>query len=408
MMSASQIIATPLTTASEFGPAISDLLAWLEARDYSGHEPYDLLNSPYLRWAHRQPFATFFIQAGKRVGGLKLRQALRVASSHNPKALALILSAYCDLACCGIHCEPAAHRVKELLGSLRSPDETDFCWGYDWFYVSLRGARLPAFSPNSVCTAFGAHALLDYAETFCDAASRQRAFSAADWCIRRLQRSDDKDHGVCFSYTPYDRTRIYNNSALVGALLARVDRLQGLRQYETTARRVMQFLANGQASDGSWTYGQSRMQGWIDSFHSAYNIVALLGYQRYSRDRRFANTLVSGYDFYRRHFSLEDGTPRYFHNRTYPIDIHACAQAILTFCAFADTDPGALGLAVKIARWTIANLRNPDGSFGYQLHRVRQDRTPYVRWGQAWMLHALARLQHTMCSPGLPNDAHLD
>jgi hypothetical protein len=134
------------------------------------------------------------------------------------------------------------------------------------------------------------------------------------------------------------------------------------------------------------------MQRWIDSFHTGYNLVALLEYQAYSGDDSVGNTIRSGYEFYKRSFFRPDGTPRYFHDRTYPVDIHACAQAILTFCAFVSIDEAALGTAVKIARWTLAHLRNDDGSFGYQLHRFRLDRTPYLRWGQAWMLHALTRL----------------
>jgi hypothetical protein len=38
------------------------------------------------------------------------------------------------------------------------------------------------------------------------------------------------------------------------------------------------------------------------------------------------------------------------------------------------------------------NMRSPDGSFFYQRHRLATNRTPYMRWGQAWMFRALARL----------------
>jgi hypothetical protein len=58
---------------TEFDSTISGLHYWLLARDYAGHEPYDLLNSPLLSpWAEHQPFATLFIQSCKRIGGLPL------------------------------------------------------------------------------------------------------------------------------------------------------------------------------------------------------------------------------------------------------------------------------------------------------------------------------------------------
>lgn len=380
---------------------VRELNAWLVERDYAGHEPYDLLNSPFLAsWACRQPFATLFIQSGKRIGGLALRRLLRVPASRNPKALGLILSAYCDLAKLGWNCAAEADHVKQLMLERRSPGENDFCWGYDWHYVSLRGARLPAFSPNSIATIFCANALIDHAEVFRDVASRNAAFSAAHWLDANLQRSIDTREHLCFSYTPCDRHRIFNNSALAGALLARVDRLQRLQLYRDDARRTMRFLADSQSPDGSWAYGLGRGQGWIDSFHTGYNLCALLEYQHATGDDSFHSHILRGYDFYRSRFFDHDGTPRYFHDRTYPVDIHACSQAILTFCAFTAVDLEALPLAVETARWTIASLRNPDGSFGYQLHRLHRDSTPYVRWSQAWMLRALARLQ---CK--LPSDA---
>jgi hypothetical protein len=49
--------------------------------------------------------------------------------------------------------------------------------------------------------------------------------------------------------------------------------------------------------------------------------------------------------------------------------------------------------AWKTFHWTLGNMAAPDGSFYYQRHRLWTNRTPYMRWGQAWMLRALARLQ---------------
>ena len=367
-------------------------------RHYAGHEPYDLLNSPLLRWAQHKPLASLFIQSGKRIGGLRARKLLRVPESRNPKALGLILSAYCDLTSAGLDCKNNARVVSSLLNELRSPGEYEHCWGYDWHYVSLRGARLPARAPNAVATVFCAQGLLDYAQTFHDSRARAMAFSAAHWLLTRLHPSVDTGSQLCLSYTPQDKNRIFNSSALVGALLARVDHLRGLKEYEQPARKIMQFLADGQQKDGSWTYGVSRLQRWIDSFHTGYNLCALNDYQRFSGDLSFVDVLARGYAFYKERFFLDDGKPRYYHNRTYPIDIHACSQAIVTFTSLAGLDPEALPLAERVARWTVLHLRNDDGSFGYQIHRFHKDTTPYLRWSQAWMLYALARLRSTASS----------
>jgi hypothetical protein len=84
---------------------------------------------------------------------------------------------------------------------------------------------------------------------------------------------------------------------------------------------------------------------------------------------------------------------------TFPIDIHACAQAILHFTAFSSIDRHTLELASKPCRWTMRNMAAPDGAFYYRRHRLWTNRALYMRWGQAWMLAALAKLLLTSASP---------
>lgn len=377
--------------------ALQRLRAWLVEQDYAGYEPYDLLNSPRLAgWGRRQPFATLFVQGGKRFGGLALRRWLRVPACHNPKALALILSAYCELQKYGVDCRVEAGRVRDLLLSLRSPNEADYCWGYPWHYVSLRGVTMPPSSPNSVVTTFCAQALLDDLEVFGTAHSGEIAGSAAHWLNSRLNHTVDTGAHLCVSYTPDDQHRILNNNALIAALYARVDRTLGLPELGTQAHRMLCWVGANQEQDGSWPYGLARSQRWIDSFHTGFNVCAFVDYERYTGDRTFHPAVTRGYEFYRDTFFTGRGEARYFHNRTYPVDIHACSQAILTFSAFAENDEDALSRAQLIARWTLAHLRNDDGSFGFQVHRAYTDHTPYIRWSQAWMFLALSKLQNAL------------
>jgi hypothetical protein len=42
--------------------------------------------------------------------------------------------------------------------------------------------------------------------------------------------------------------------------------------------------------------------------------------------------------------------------------------------------------------WAIDNLRSADGYFHYQRRRFYKVRIPYMRWSEAWMGYALARL----------------
>jgi hypothetical protein len=369
-------------TQSGLSEAINALRSWIESRQFEGYEPFDLLNSPYLRgpWARSTLPGILLIQAGKRFAGLRLRRVLKVPPSRNPKALGLCLWAYCDLAQCGYDVGEVAAWLKSELIRLRSPQESDYSWGYDWDYVSLRGSRLLAFSPNVIATYFCASAMLRMSEVFRDQEAREIAESAARFMVSRLNRSLESEAQVCFSYSPNDRTLIYNSSALAAVFLARI----GLM---TLARKAMVFLTEHQLPSGGWYYGQRRRQRWIDSFHTSYNVCALLDYQQITGDRTFEAAMLRGHCYYETTFFSADGAPKYFHNRTFPIDIHTCSQAILHFTAFS-----AMDRAWQTLGWTLKNMGAPDGSFYYQRHRFSTNRTPYMRWGQAWMLRALAAM----------------
>ena len=370
------------------------LQQWIERRDYAGYEPFDILNSPFLRSSARHcPVNWALLQIGKRFGGIPLRRILRVSPSRNPKALGLMLAGYCDLSFCSEECSRQMHYLVEKLERLRSPDERFFCWGYDWDYISLRTTVLPAFRANAVASIFCGSALLDLALVTGDEKALQRALSVGNFIVRRLNRPVDTSTRVCFSYTPADNTRVCNVTALAGAFLARLGRLSGEQSFLGFARRAMQYVLEEQLLDGAWFYGTGKRQRWIDGFHTGYNLCALIEYYQLTGDPQVRRAIDRAQTFYESSLFTPQGIPQYYDKSLYPIDIHCCAQAILTFCALAHLNADVLARAIAVAEWTIHNMSAPDGSFFYRRHRLWTDKTPYMRWGQAWMFRALARLR---------------
>jgi hypothetical protein len=395
MPEALTIPATPATHTPDpalLHQGLMPLMTWVRAQGYAGYEPYDILNSPFFSQetiAHRL-VSGVLIQLSKRWGGLRLRRWMRVPASRNPKALGLLLSAASDMAKLqpgsrAALTDEAVFLIAEL-ERLRSPHETDFCWGYDWDFASLRGATLRKFSPNCVATVFCAEGLLDAADAFGLEQARTMACSAANFITQRLRRSRDTAEHLCFSYVTDADTLIYNNSVLAGALLARLARKNSQSPNVALARRNMAYLADAQRPDGSWIYGEGKRHQWVDGFHTGYNLCALRRYRESSADASFQVAEAKGYEYYKRECFNGD-IAKYRPDSLYPIDIHSCAQAMITFAQFGDH-----ARAEQIAAWTLQNMRNSDGTFMYQQHRWRTDRTPYMRWGQAWMAHALARV----------------
>ncbi len=306
-----------------------------------------------------------------------------------------MLSGYCDLLTAGEDFWPQMNYLKTELKRLRSPREEHFSWGYDWNFVALRGTVLPRFSRMRLPRYSAAMPFLTWPR-WGDPEAGQIAKAVGQFIVDRLNRSVDTPTDLCFSYTPWDRTRIYNSSALAGAFLTRLS-ASGLNvEYVDFAKRCMHYLCQAQRPDGSWFYGAGRLQRWIDSFHTGYNLEALLAYRRLTGDASVDHAIEHGYKFYVNHFFNRDGAPKYFNDRLYPIDVHCCSQAILTFCSFAREDASAIKRALQIADWTLGNMRSPSGTFCYQKHRFWRDRTPYMRWGQAWMFRALASMRKTL------------
>ena len=266
------------------------------------------------------------------------------------------------------------------------------CWGYNFDWQS-RNFFAPRGTPTIVPTAFAARVLIESSKEFSDEQYLTTARSVCDFILQDLRRTEASDEQICFSYSPQDSTKIFNASLLAAGVLAEVGSLTGESALLEDAERAARFVVNNQKPDGSWSYGTEGNQGWVDNFHSAYVLFSL---QRIIKagvsDTGFEESLRRGYRYWRETFFLDDGWPKYYSDDPYPADAHAGASAIVTFLELSEIDRDALRRAEDVARWTIDNLRDAQGFFYYQKRRFYTVRKPYMRWSQAWMLYALARL----------------
>ena len=215
------------------------------------------------------------------------------------------------------------------------------------------------------------------------------AISSTNFIINDLNRTP-KSEGFIFSYSPLDDTCVYNASLLGSRLLSRVYSYTKNPELISLAEESVRACANTQREDGSWVYGELSMQGWVDSFHTGYNLECIAEYQKYSGDNSFQIHIEKGLSYYLNNFFLADGTPKYYNNKTYPIDVHAPAQLIVTLSRL-DVLKENKDLADNILKWTISNMQDSkQGYFYYQLKKGFSSKIPYMRWAQAWMFYAFS------------------
>jgi rhamnogalacturonyl hydrolase YesR len=278
--------------------------------------------------------------------------------------------------------------LLDKLDDLRCEGYGEACWGYNFDWQS-RAFFAPRGTPNVVCTVFAAHAFLDWHEKSGSAHALELATSSCRFLIERINRTEEGD-GHCFSYTPLDHSRVHNVNMLAAELLARVSRKTGNAEYRDAAERAIRFTISKQRPDGSWPYGEANSQAWIDGFHTGFILVSLKHVTERLDMRGWRENLRAGYEFYAGRFFLADGTPSYYHDKLFPIDVHSAAQAVITFAEMTDLMPNANEMASRAVRWAINNLQDRAGFFYFQRHRFYTIKIPYMRWAQAWMLYALS------------------
>jgi hypothetical protein len=366
---------------------IDALRKYVEAGDFAGYDPYDALKSPIVRGL------TFGAKYGRiawtqvfRRLPINLRSILRVPRGHNPKGLGLFLGSYTRLYALEKR-EEYLQKIDYLLDLLRQNMSGGYagpCWGYDFDWQS-RAAFVPAYTPTVVNSAFIGHALLDASDITGNQNALQLAVPIGNFICRDLNQKKENS-GICFSYTPEDFNFVHNANLLGASLLIRIYESTGQEDLKALALLSLKYSMDHQHEDGSWKYAETGFQGWIDSFHTGFNLQAIRCFLKAGVAEEYREQYEKGVRFYAENFFSADGLPKYYHNQTYPIDIHCPAQAVYFF---SGEGKKYKALTDKVLGWMINHLWNPKGYFNFRKTRWTTNRIPYMRWGQAWAMHAL-------------------
>lgn len=382
------------------------LKTYCEKERFKGWDPYDGLNSkvfqsiPFLKYS--AICRLIVIQSFKRCP-VNLRKWAMIPKEHNTKGIGLFLSGYCNLYHAVCQNEELAEKLgtkqdltrqicelADILISLQSQGSySGACWGYNFDWQARRLFLFPKNTPTVVATNFCATALMDAFEITKNERYLNIALSAAEFVTKDLHRAPYKD-GFLFSYSPLKGNDTVFNASLLGSrLLSYCYHYTHNEDYRRLAEQSIKACCNGQREDGAWIYGMLPVQSWVDSFHTGYNLDALVAYQELTGDMKYNTYLEKGFDYYIRHFFEKDGTPKYYDNRTYPIDIHCPGQLLVTLARLHRTDVYS-ELVEKVLDWTIRNMQDKKGYFYYQLKPGVSSKISYMRWSNAFMFNALS------------------
>ena len=381
------------------------LREYCEREGFKGWDPYDGLNSkvfqalPFLK---KSALCRLVVIQGFKRSPINLRRIAIVPKEYNAKGIGLFLSGYCNLYN-AVKANPKLaeslgsadslksqiNELAELLISLQSNGYSGACWGYNFDWQARRLFLFPKFTPTVVATNFCATALMESFEITGEKKYLEIALSAANFIINDLHRSNYKD-GFLFSYSPLQGNDTVFNASLLGSrLLSFCYKYTGNEEYRNLAEQSIKACCAGQKENGAWVYGMLPVQSWVDSFHTGYNLDALIAYQEQTADDKYNKYIEKGFEYYIQNFFEADGTPKYYDNRTYPIDIHCPGQLLVTLARLHKTEEYK-NIAEKVINWTIRNMQDKKGYFYYQLKPGVSSKISYMRWSNAFMFNALS------------------
>ncbi|WP_299244507.1 delta-aminolevulinic acid dehydratase [uncultured Aquimarina sp.] len=377
---------------NELQKSFLKLRFYCENENFKGWDPYDGLNS----WVIQKTFlgrSRFFrlawIQFFKR-SPINFRKLAIVKKEYNPKGLGLFITGYCNL----YRLEPKHEyfekitKLSDKLLELQTPGYSGACWGYnfDW---QARAFFQPKGTPTVVATTFIASALIDSYKITKVQKYLDTAISTSLFVLNDLNRTYDNNGNFSFSYSPLDKTQVFNASLLGAKLLSQIYEYTKDRNLLIEAEKAVKYVCDLQQENGAWSYGTLSYHKWIDNFHTGYNLECIDTYQTISGDNQFSENISKGLNYYLNTFFTEEGISKYYNNSLYPIDIHAPAQLIVTLRKMSVLDENKK-LVDKVLNWTIENMQSEKGYFYYQKNKLFNSKVPYMRWAQAWMFYAFS------------------
>lgn len=388
---------------------LHDLDVWVDTNGLIGYDPFDIKQQRLIRAV--QPYrlprrtATFLCDLFPNT----LRRLLRVRKTENPKSHALLALARLRLYELTRHGEYLDRVVEHLEWLLEHacPDYSGLCWGYP-FRVYARGLDTPPGTPVLVVSAIAGEAMLRAYATTGTSQWLEAARSIAAFMIEDLPRLRHTDGTFCFGYAVGDHRRVHNANLLATQHLFRTWALTGESALKDAAEASLKFSLLRQREDGAWHYGEfsegelydeNNLRA-IDHHHTGFVLRSLLAILDVHAEDAVEKAVNQGFHYYLRRLWGPYGMPVNDYGR-YPVDIHACAEAVLCTSTFAARHKNVLQQATMALRWAYWYLRNPrDGAPYYRRYPCYTSRLVCPRWGVAWMYRALAEYLYAMRDAG--------
>lgn len=380
--------------------SINRLYIWVKKEDYKGWDPYDALSGDIAKYIAKSNLLKFLLIQFNLYSPVNFRPTFRIDKNISNKSIALFIQAYLNIfKLTGL--EKFKQEALSLLGYLESKSlagYTDYCWSSHYYeFIGVKHVLEPSV-PDIVGTTSAINSFLLAYELTKEKRYLEIVCSAINFLIAELLEVDT--YGSHFKYTPNEKEKIvFNVSALALSSLSKFMMYTKKREILNIVNATTAFLIKYQMENGAWPYSLYKEKNFfykqID-YHQGFILDGLLLSLPFLANENKNNTHVSikkGAQFYKNRQFAKEGFCYYRYPLKYPIDIHNQAQGIITFSNLSELDDNYLDFSKKILSWTINNMRSEEGYFYTHKWPCQiTNKIPHMRWGQAWMMLAMATL----------------
>ncbi len=379
--------------------SLNNLYYWVKKNKYCGYDLYDGLNNSILKNL-RYSYTGFLIIQFNKHSPINFRPILKIKKGISQKGTALFTISYAhlyDLTKSDIFLDEIKMGLDFIIKKSLISKYGYHCWACFYYpYVTFDKSGYDSSIPHIIATTRIIISLVKVYNILQDEELKDFAIDATRF-ITSKDMIIQKRNMIFFNYTLLkDKTIVLNASAQALEAIANVLSIRDDSEIRSIAENVVLSLIKLQHDDGSWDYSiyeSGKRRGQLD-FHQGYMIDGLLAFLPFASSDikdQIERSIYSGVNVYKKQF-LSRGQSFYRYPQLYPTDIHHQAQGVITFSKLYNStnNDEYLQFARKILIWTIENMQDPSGFFYYQSYGSFKNKIPYMRWGQAWMMLALA------------------
>jgi len=382
--------------------SLEKLESWLEAYGWAGYDPYDVKGHPFflrLDGVKSRVLRKLSVELNM-LFPMQLRRLFHIRPALLPEALALLSLGYLERAKTtrlDANVNKVVAALDLLLKHQADMEDGYLGWGlsFDWRSRILIPKGTMAATTTVLCgEAFWQAYLLSEKPRYLDT-----CVSIAKTLAEKLNIDNITEASLCFSYTPLDNFHVHNANVMVASYLVRMGKHLGEPEYTRLGQAAFLYTLNDQREDGAFEYwGPPDRQGsHIDHYHTGFVLQALAEIYKMTGAQVVRRALEKGFNYYRARLFTDDGIPKHSPDRILPVNIKSCAEAILTQMVVESVLGRDDSRLEQVVPWILTHMQDVEGFFYYALVRrilghAYFVRIPYVRWSQASMFYALAKL----------------